>query len=107
MKYLLLATGMIVLAGCSSTPQVVDQTQYCHTSSTKTLTDGDTASSEIVVECTDKPNPRANFETGMDGRSCGWARQVYPIAGRLQVNYVMACQMQDGSWTYVPNHIAQ
>ena len=109
MKYMIILLGIVVLTGCSSTSAVkkIDQSQYCHTSSTTVLKDQTTSSSEVKVECSDKPNPKANFTAGMDGKSCGWARQAYPIAGKITVNYVMACQLQDGSWMYVPNYIAQ
>jgi len=108
MKYLALIILAVVMAGCSSTPsKLVDQTQYCHTSSINALKDGTTASSMTVVECTDKPNPRAVFDNGYDGAKCGWARQSYPVQGKRVTSYTMACQMQDGSWTYVPNVIAQ
>lgn len=108
MKYLAILLGLIYLTGCSSTPvKVVDQTQYCHTSSTTVLKDRTTSSSETVVECTDKPNPRAVFDNGYDMSKCGWAKQSYPVGGRLITSYTMACQLQDGSWTYVPNVIAQ
>ena len=108
MKYLAILLGLIYLTGCSSTPvKVVDQTQYCHTSSVKTLKDNSISSSETTVECTDKPNPRAVFDNGYDQSKCGWARQSYPVGGKMVTSYTMACQMQDGSWTYVPNVIAQ
>jgi len=108
MKYLAILIGLIYLTGCSSTsPKVVDQSQYCHTSSVNALKDGDTASSITVVECSDKPNPRAVFDNGYDGAKCGWARQSYPVQGKRVTSYTMACQLQDGSWTYVPNVIAQ
>jgi len=107
MKYLAILLGLIYLTGCSSTPKVVDQTQYCHTSSTTVLKDRTTSSSETVVECTDKPNPRAVFDNGYDMSKCGWAKQSYPVGGRLITSYTMACQLQDGSWTYVPNVVAQ
>lgn len=107
MKYLAILLGLIYLTGCSSTPKVVDQTQYCHTSSTTVLKDRTTSSSETVVECTDKPNPKAVFDNGYDMSKCGWAKQSYPVGGRLITSYTMACQLQDGSWTYVPNVVAQ
>lgn len=107
MKYLAILIGLFYLTGCSSTPKVVDQTQYCHTSSTTVLKDGTNSSSETVVECTDKPNPRAVFDNGYDMSKCGWARQSYPVGGQRVTSYTMACQLQDGSWTYVPNVIAQ
>lgn len=107
MKYLAILTGLIVLAGCSSTQvKVVDQSQYCHTSSKTILQDGTTSSSETVVECSDKPNPYARFSNGMDMTKCGWANQAYVLHGRRYLKQVMACQLQDGSWTYVPNNFS-
>ena len=108
MRCLVILFGLAVMTGCSNTPKmVVDQSQYCHTSSTKILKDSTTSSSEVIVECTDKPNPKMTLQSGFDGRKCGWARQSYPVAGKLTTSYTMACQLQDGSWTYVPNVIAQ
>jgi len=109
MKYLAILIGAVVLTGCSSASKelVTNEVPYCHTSSTTVLKDSTTSSSETVVECTDKPNPRAVFDNGYDMSKCGWARQSYPVGGKLVTSYTMACQMQDGSWTYVPNVIAQ
>ena len=107
MKYLAILIGFVCLTGCSSTPKLVDQSQYCHNSSTTVLKDQITSSSETVVECTDKPNPKAVFQNGFDDKKCGWARQSYPVGGKMTTSYTMACQLQDGSWTYVPNVIAQ
>ena len=109
MKYLAIVLGFVVLTGCSSTHKmVVDQTQYCHTSSTTVLKNQTISSSETVFECTDKPNPKAVWQKhGYDESKCGWARQSYPVGGKLVTSYTMACQLQDGSWTYVPNVIAQ
>jgi hypothetical protein len=105
MKYLAILIGTLVLAGCSSTSEVVrNEVPYCYTSSTKILKDNSVASSETVVECTDKPNPRAIFDNGMDMNRCGWANQAYVLNGKRYLKQVMACQLQDGSWTYVPNH---
>lgn len=58
MKKTLLVLSIVALTGCSATaPKVVhNPEQYCHTSSTKTLKDGSTSSSEVVVECSDKPD---------------------------------------------------
>jgi hypothetical protein len=105
MKYLALIILAVVMAGCSSTSQVVkNEVPYCYTSSTKTLKDASVVSSETTVECTDKPNPKAVFENGMDMSKCGWARQAYVLNGKRYLKQVMACQLQDGSWTYVPSH---
>ena len=107
MKYLAILIGAIVLTGCSSTSQVVKtEVPYCYTSSTKILKDSTVSSSETVVECSDKPNPRAVFDNGMDTSKCGWATQAYVINGRRYMKQVMACQLQNGAWTYVPNHIS-
>ena len=109
MKYLALIICIVGMTGCSSTSgvKVVDQTQYCHTTSNYVLKNGNVSSSETLVECSDKPNPRATFDKGMDGTSCGWAEQWYTLRNKLTKTYTMACQLQDGSWTYVPNVIAQ
>ena len=105
MKYLTILLTLVVVSGCSSTStRVVDNSvPYCNTSSKTVLDNGTTSSSQTVVECTDKPNPTAQFETSMAGNKCGWANQFYIIHGRKYMKQVMACQLQDGSWTYVTN----
>jgi len=108
MKYLSLIICILGMTGCSSTSlKVVDQSQYCYTSSKTVLKNGTNSSSETVVECSDKPNPIATFDKGMDGKRCGWARQSFPLRNKLVTTHTMACQLQDGSWTYVPNALAQ
>ena len=53
--------------------------------------DQTTSSSETVVECTDKPNPKAVWQKhGYDESKCGWARQSYPVGGKLVTSYTMA-----------------
>lgn len=104
MKYLAIIVCAIAMTGCSSTSQIVhNEVPYCHTSSTTVLKDSTTSSSQTVVECTDKPKPTAQFESSMAGNRCGWANQAYIIHGRKYMKQVMACQLQDGSWTYVTN----
>tara|TARA_B100000902_G_scaffold283353_1_gene269326 strand:- start:578 stop:898 length:321 start_codon:yes stop_codon:yes gene_type:complete len=106
MKYLALILGALALVGCSSTSQlVVDKGQYCYTTSTTSLKDGTTSSSQVLVECTDKPG--VEFVTGKDGSRCGWARQSYTLKGQRHTSHTMACMLQDGSWTYVPNYLGQ
>ena len=109
MKYLAIFIGIIVLTGCSSASKqlAVNEVPYCHTSSTTVLSDNTTSSSETVVECTDKPNPKAQWQANtMDGKRCGWARQSFTLGGKLVTSYTMACQLQDGSSMYVPNAMA-
>lgn len=109
MKYLAILVGTIILTGCSSASKelVVNEVPYCHTSSTTVLKDSTTSSSETVVECTDKPNPVAQWQANtMDGKRCGWAPQEFTLRGRTVISYTMACQLQDGSWMYVPNAMA-
>ena len=104
MKYLAILLGLIYLTGCSSTPKVaLDEDNFCTKESTRIVQDG-TTSSSFKETCSDKPNPRAVFENGMDMSKCGWARQAYVLNGRRYLKNVMACQLQDGSWTYVPSH---
>ena len=105
MKYLAILLTLVVVSGCSSTSTrfVDNSVPYCNTSSKTVLDNGTTSSSQTVVECTDKPNPTAQFETSMAGNKCGWANQFYIIHGRKYMKQVMACQLQDGSWTYVTN----
>jgi len=98
----------LLLAGCATThtDSIVDNTQYCYTDQEIVTKNGNTITSQTRVECSDRPDAHAKFENGYDSSRCGWARQSYPLAGRIVVSHTMACKLDDGSWTYVPNHLA-
>lgn len=105
MKISLILIGLIILTGCSTTaPTVVhDPDQYCYTSSTKTLKDGSTASSEVTVECSDKPNLN-NMKIVKAGIADSCREYYYRMHGKYKKGYI--CKKLDsngghGGWEIV------
>jgi len=100
---LVLTSG--VLTGCSTNQVVAEKPQYCHTSETIVLEDGNRVNSRTRVECTDDQIKRLfHTKSGM-APNCGtftyWGRkggQDVPLKG-------VSCQKPDGSWEIVNTNI--
>lgn len=102
MKYLLIITAALGLAACSNTSKqlAMENTgQYCSTSSATLLKDGNTSASEVLVECSDKPEYRAKM-AGFDPVNCRpWQKQIL-INGRYKYTNGLLCK--DGTGRYRP-----
>lgn len=99
LKYLILAASF--LAGCSSTAPVIDQAQYCHTSSRTELLNGSTVNSNTVVECSDKPKVEHFVkDTGMAKQCRPYQKQI-STRGNIKNVQGFLCQFEDGSWQAV------
>jgi len=98
-KLLLTSIGLILLAGCSSSPKVAEQPmgQYCYTDQVIRDRDG-TVSSETQIVCSDKP--KVNHVT----RSAGVAQQCRSYTHVIQVQGVnknvkgFLCRFPNGVW---------
>jgi len=94
----------LLLSGCSSNKVVAEKPQYCHTSKTVVLENGDTSSSRVIVECTDDQIKRLfHTKSGM-APNCGtftyWGRK----GGRDVLLKGVTCQKPDG-WEIVNTNI--
>jgi hypothetical protein len=99
----LLITGAILLTACASTqaPVVAEKPQYCNTSETVVVRNGETVDSATVVECTDDRIKKLfQVKSGM-APNCGefvyWTKRGGHDVQRRGVS----CQKPDGTWEIV------
>lgn len=98
----ILASSIIMLAGCSSAPKVQAQKpQYCHTSQEILVKNGEKVDSVTLVECTDDQIKRiAVARIGM-APNCGEFTYWMQIGGRDVQRKGISCQKLDGSWEII------
>ena len=99
MKLMLtIASAVFVTACASSSPEVADSSQYCYTDQEITKNNGETVSSETVVQCSDKP--KVNHVT----RSAGVADQCREYTHTVRINgrnknvKGLLCRFDNGVW---------
>jgi hypothetical protein len=99
---LTLACVMVLLTGCASGPKVVAQKpQYCHTSQTIAVQNGEKVDSQTVVECTDDQIKKLfQVRSGM-APNCGEFSYWTQIGGNNVQRQGVSCQKLDGSWEIV------
>ena len=102
MKTLLVVTGAVVLlSGCSSTPQIAERPPYCTTDETVVLENGQTVNSKTVVECTDDQIKKLTRHRLGFTPNCG-NFTYWPRKGGYDVQRQgLTCQKPDGSWEIV------
>jgi hypothetical protein len=92
----------LALVGCSSAPKVSAQKpQYCHTSQTITIEDGEKVGSRDVHECTDDEVKRLFHARSGMAPNCGVFTYWTKIGGRDVQRKGISCQKPDGSWEVV------
>jgi len=96
---LLLLTSVVLLTACSTVSHVPDNAgQYCYTDEKIVRSNGDTVSSETVVQCSDRP--KVNHVT----RSAGVAEQCRTYTTTIARNGVrknvkgFLCRFPGGTW---------
>lgn len=94
--------SLIALAGCSSTPKVkAEKPQYCHTSQTIGVRNGEKVDSVTVVECTDDQVKKfTQVRMGMSP-TCGEFTYWMQLGGKNVQRKGISCQKLDGSWEIV------
>lgn len=97
-SFIVLGVGVTLLGACSSTPTPnPDPMQYCYTDSQYNLSNGNVASSEVTVSCSDEPSKRAKF-VGVDPSSCrSWSKKMV-LGGRTKEVYGFLCKDENGNW---------
>lgn len=91
-----------VMAGCSSTPQVVERKpQYCYTSQTIVTKNKETVNSETRVECTDDQIKRVTANRLGMAPNCGEFTYWMQIGGRDVQRKGISCQKTDGNWEVI------
>jgi hypothetical protein len=100
-----LAVVSVYLVGCSSAPKVQAQKpQYCHTSQTIQLKNGETVNSLTQVECTDDQIKRVTTARIGMSKNCGYFTGWMKKGGRDVQYRAISCQLPDGSWEIVDTH---
>lgn len=101
---LILALAVVFLAGCSSAPKA-PLTQFCHTSKTVEVQDGDTVSSKTTVKCSDDLVDRLVIAKTGIAQNCGEFKYYMTLKGQQVERRAYSCKKWDGTWEIVPNSI--
>jgi len=101
-KFLVASIGIVLITGCSSTPQVsVERDQYCYTDQT-IVNDNGTVNSQTTLECSDNPLKRAKL-VGVDEKNCRrWQRQDV-VNGRVKTYGGYICRDEKNNWRPLSN----
>ncbi len=94
-----------LLSGCSSAPKKVAQKpQYCYTSQTIQVRDGETVNSRTQLDCTDDQVKRVTTARMGLGSNCGYFNGWMKKGGQDVQYRAISCQLPDGSWEVVDTH---
>lgn len=101
MKKLFALAGVLVLAGCSSTPDTVYTGQYCYTDQTVQKSGENVVSSSTTLECTDRPGQQTAIQRA--GIDAGCEEFWYPERRGNRVMQVrgVRCEKLNGRWEIV------
>lgn len=93
--------GVLVLAGCSSTPDTVYTGQYCYTDQTIQKNGNSVVSSTTTLECTDRPGQQTAIQRA--GIDVGCEEFWYPERRGNRVVQVrgVRCEKLNGRWEIV------
>ena len=96
------------MAGCASAPREpeLDQSQYCNTTSKYELSNGNISSSNVLVECTDKPKINHFLKDAGVATQCRPYKTVINVKGTQKNVQGFLCKYADGSWQAVDGRYA-
>jgi hypothetical protein len=103
MVIILMYTLIFLLAGCSSTPYVRPQEQFCDLK-TETVVDKDNAGRIInqhtreVMKCNDNKIDRIAIKQAGIAQNCGEYEYYITLGGKAVAQHGMACKRFDGHW---------
>lgn len=102
MKVLIVAALSILIVGCSSAPK--QTSQFCNTSQTVEVQNGDTVNSKTTIRCSDDFLDRhVPARAGVD-RNCRETINQFVLNGRLVERRGIACEThRPGRIIYIPN----
>jgi hypothetical protein len=92
---------LLTLVGCSSSPKKVAG-QFCHTSQTVEVADGERVSSKTTVQCSDDPVDRIVIKKAGIAQNCGEFKYWTTLKGRPVERRSISCQKLDGTWEIMP-----
>ena len=100
----ILALVVVLLAGCSSAPKT-PVSQFCHTSKTIEVQDGENVSSKTIVKCSDDLVDRLVIAKTGIAQNCGEFKYYMTLKGQPVERRAYSCKKWDGTWEIVPNSI--
>jgi len=109
MRMFLLLFLALGVTACGTTTKnfSMQEPSYCNTSSKTVLKNGDTSSSEVVVECSDKQDPMKNYMvTSGVAKECGYFHDEMRLGGKHGWYKQMACYVGEGAtgrWIIIQN----
>jgi hypothetical protein len=89
------------LTGCSSTKVAAQKPQYCYTSQTILVQNGEKVDSATLLECTDDQVKRLTASRAGLSTSCGEFTYWMQIGGKNVQRKGISCQKLDGTWEVV------
>jgi hypothetical protein len=102
MKVAIVLAAGLALVGCSSAPKVTAQKpQYCYTSQTVELQNGEKVDSRTVVECSDDQIKRMAAPRLGLSHNCGTFTYWTKIGGKDVQRKGISCQKLDGTWEVI------
>jgi len=102
MKCLVTLLALLSLTACSSAPRVQAQKpQYCHTSQTIQIQNGEQVDSRTQLDCTDDQIKRVTTARMGLSSNCGYFNSWMKKGGRDVQYRAISCQLPDGSWEIV------
>jgi hypothetical protein len=101
--FIILVGVLVVLSGCSSAPKT-QTAQFCNTSQTIEIRNGERVDSKTVVKCSDNFIDRhVPAQAGVD-RNCRETFNQFVLNGQLVERRGIACEThRPGRIIYVPN----
>jgi uncharacterized protein YceK len=94
--------SLLLLSGCSSAPKVQAQKpQYCHTSQTIQVQNGETVDSKTQLDCTDDQIKKLTTVRAGLAKNCGYFNGWMKKGGKDVQYRAISCQLPDGSWEIV------
>jgi len=101
MRWLILG-AVALLAGCSTTDEVVDYTpQYCYTNEQIEIQNSTKVNSATSIECTDSQVQRVQQHQVGLAENCGYFTYHMEIGGSLVTRKGISCQRMDGTWEII------
>jgi len=94
-----------LLSGCSSAPKVQAQKpQYCYTSQSIQVKNGETVDSRTQLDCTDDQVKRVTVARVGLSSNCGYFNGWMKKGGKDVQYRAISCQLPDGSWEVLDTH---
>jgi len=98
MRLFVMVAVVGILAGCASKTPEQSQGQYCYTDQEITKSNGETVSSQTVVQCSDKPKVNHLTRSAGIADQCRSYTHTVRINGRNKNVKGFLCRFPNGIW---------